>query len=93
MSRKILRFAIYAVIAIGAYYAMRYYAVIRFGQHLRECSTPAELAVVGNNSASESARYAISTRVYGCVVEKQSFVERVFLKVPEAWLSPPPAQR
>jgi hypothetical protein len=93
MLRIIARLAIFIVIGVAAFYAMKYYTVIRFGQHLGECSTPAELDIVGSTKASEAEKYAISSRVYSCINEKRSFIDRIFLKIPETWTRPPPAKR
>jgi hypothetical protein len=93
MLRTIARLALFIVIGVAAFYAMRYYAVFRFAQHLGECSTPAELDIVGNAKASDATKYAISSRVYSCINEKRSFVDRIFLKIPETWTKPPPTQR
>jgi hypothetical protein len=93
MLRTIAKLAVFIVIGVAAFYAMRYYAVFRFAQHVGECSTPAELDIVGSAKASDAEKYAISSRVYSCINEKQSFVDRIFLKVPKTWLNPPPTQR
>jgi hypothetical protein len=93
MLRTIAKFAALIIIAAAAFYAMKYYTVIRFGQHLGECSTPAELDIVGSTKASDAEKYAISSRVYSCINERRSFVDRMFLKIPETWAKPPPAQR
>jgi hypothetical protein len=93
MLRTIARLAIFIVIGVTAFYAMRYYAAFRFAQHLGECSTPAELDIVSSTKASEAEKYATSSRIYSCITEKRSFIDRMFLKIPETWAKPPPAHR
>ncbi len=93
MLRIIVKLAVFIMIGVAAFYAMRYYAVFRFGQHLGECSTPAELDIVADKKASDAERYAISSRIYKCVDERRSFVDRIFLKIPDTFLKPPSTQR
>jgi hypothetical protein len=91
MLRIITRLAVFIVIGVAAFYAMKYYAVFRFGQHLGECSIPAELDIVGSTKARDSEKYAISSRVYSCINKKRSFVDSIFLKISGTWTKPTPA--
>jgi hypothetical protein len=62
---------VFIVNRAAAFYAVRYYAVFRFGQHLGECSTPAEPDIVGSAKASGAEKYAICSRVYSYIFDKQ----------------------
>lgn len=87
MNKKLVIGAL--LLAIG-YFSFDYIAAARLGYLWLECATPSDREKISVESKlNTNEQLKISSRIFTCVREKQSSIERLIFKVPENWINPP----
>jgi len=75
--------------AIG-YFGFDYIAAARLGYLWLGCASPSDREKISAESKlSTNEQLKISSKIFSCVQEKQSSIERLIIKIPENWIHPP----
>lgn len=87
MNKKLVIGAL--LLAIG-YFSFDYIVAARLLHLSKECASPLDLEKISVESKlNTNEQLKISSRIFTCVREKQSSIERLIFKVPENWINPP----
>jgi len=88
--KKVMKKAIPAVlICVTLYYGFDFLRIARLSSLFFECTTATDREVFANDHLSQDEKLKVSNRVFSCAKEKQTFVDRFFKVVPDAWTQLP----
>ena len=87
MNKKLV---IGALLLLVGYFGFDYVVAARLGYLSLECATPSDREKISEESKlSINEQLKVSSKIFTCVREKQSPIERLIFKVPENWINPP----
>ncbi|MFP5407960.1 MAG: hypothetical protein ACLGGY_01635 [Gammaproteobacteria bacterium] len=79
-----------ALLLLIGYFGFDYVVAARLGYLSLDCATPSDHEKISKESKlSINEQLKISSKIFTCIREKQSPVERLIIKVPENWINPP----
>ena len=89
MLRFLFKLVLWGVLAVGAYWSVKFGMAYRTGHLMADCLTPEEQVVL-NETSRPDARWLASVKGFTCYKAKQNFADRMFFKVSDRWLDPTP---